>query len=254
MIGRLPKNYCVITDAGCNSPFSHDHLVVKHFNLPLSLIVVFALCCQLLAMHALAQWSTSPDTNNAICTAANNQFTPKIVSDGAGGAIITWIDYRNVIYDIDVYAQRINSSGVVQWNSNGVAISTAANNQSGHSIVGDGAGGAIIAWKDYRNSSYDSDVYAQRINSSGVVQWNSNGVAISTAANNQGSTYITSDGAAGAIITWLEYDDVVTFSHVYAQRVDASGVVQWTTGAVAISTDPRADYVAVGNHIVDKPM
>src|SRR5208283_1527483 len=45
----------------------------------------------------------------AICTAANNQYIPTLVSDGSGGAIITWEDFRNGSFDI--YAQSVNSSG-----------------------------------------------------------------------------------------------------------------------------------------------
>jgi hypothetical protein len=105
----------------------------------------------------------------AICTATNDQRTPTIVSDGAGGAIITWDDGRSDSYDI--YAQRINASGVVQWTADGVAICTATNAQSYPTIVSDGAGGAIITWFDERSGS--SDIYAQRVRSDGTLGGNS---------------------------------------------------------------------------------
>ena len=103
-----------------------------------------------------------------VCTAAKNQEKPKIVSDGAGGAIIVWFDYRsNSQYE--VYAQRINGDGVAQWTANGVAISTASNNPQFlfPEIISDGSGGAIIVWQDYRSSS-TWNIYAQRINASGA--------------------------------------------------------------------------------------
>ncbi|MEK9138788.1 MAG: hypothetical protein AAB393_16825, partial [Bacteroidota bacterium] len=145
-------------------------------------------------MTAFAQWSTDPNLNSAISTAADNQFFPTIVSDGAGGAIITWYDFRNT--DFDIYAQRINSSGAVQWTANGVAISTATNDQVYPTIVSDGAGGAIITWHDSRSGT-NADIYAQRINGSGGVQWTANGVAISIAGNHQVGPTIVSDGAGG---------------------------------------------------------
>ena len=46
------------------------------------------------------------------------------MSDGAGGAIITWQDSRSG--GSDIYAQRIVGSGGVQWTADGVPISTAA--------------------------------------------------------------------------------------------------------------------------------
>ena len=43
-----------------------------------------------------------------VTTADKAQTTPKLVSDGQGGAIITWSDNRN---GSNIYAQRISSSG-----------------------------------------------------------------------------------------------------------------------------------------------
>src|SRR3990172_12085605 len=114
--------------------------------------------------NAYAVWSTDPTVNTAISTAAGYQYSPTIVTDGSGGAIITWHDYRSGNYDI--YAQRINANGNVLWTTDGVAISTAANNQEWSTIVADGSGGAIITWQDFRSSNYD--IYSQRVSGSGT--------------------------------------------------------------------------------------
>ena len=42
----------------------------------------------------------------AICTDAGYQHSPRIISDGLGGAIITWADYRSGT-NYDVYANRV---------------------------------------------------------------------------------------------------------------------------------------------------
>jgi hypothetical protein len=205
------------------------------------LVAVWMFACQLFAIQALAQWSTDPNVNNAICTATLSQVSPTIASDGAGGAIITWQDIRSGNFDI--YAQRINAAGAVQWTANGVAISTAANGQAHPTIVSDGAGGAIITWQDYRlhNEIYNNDIYAQRINGAGAVQWTANGVAISTATNDQNLPTIVSDNSGGAIITWWDYRNGL--GDFYAQRINAAGAVQWTADGVAICTDPGGqDY------------
>ena len=49
----------------------------------------------------------------AVCTAANDQNIPDIVSDDADGAIIAWEDRRNGKWDI--YAQRIDPDGNILW-------------------------------------------------------------------------------------------------------------------------------------------
>jgi hypothetical protein len=192
-----------------------------------------------LASDIYAQRISSAGTNQwtangvAISTAAETQTLPTIVSDGSGGAIITWYDFRNGT-DNDIYAQKINASGVVQWTTNGVAVSTATDEQSSPQIVSDGAGGAIIVWADYRSGA-DNDIYAQRVNSAGIPPWTANGVVISAALDNQSAPCIVSDGAGGAIIAWADNRNG-PWVDIYAQRINASGAVQWTANGVPICT------------------
>ena len=105
-----------------------------------------------------------------ICNAAFKQDYPELCSDGLGGAIITWEDNRNGNYDI--YTQRINATGLIEWENNGVIICNANNSQFNPKICNDGFGGAVIVWEDYRNNNYD--IFAQRINASGHTLWTPN--------------------------------------------------------------------------------
>lgn len=174
-----------------------------------------------------ALWTAS---GVVICTASGTQQYPEIASDGNGGAIIVWQDKRNGT-TTDIYAQKIDASGNVQWTSNGVAICTASGDQSNHKIISDGAGGAIITWDDKRGGIIPV-VYAQRIDSSGSVLWTSNGVGICTVAGYHFYPQLVSDGSNGAIITWRDYRGAN--NDVYAQRVDADGNLLWTNGGVVI--------------------
>jgi len=167
-----------------------------------------------------AEWPSDPTVNVPISTAAGDQDYHQLVSDGAGGAIITWDDWRSG--DIDIYAQRVNSSGAVLWTTDGLPICTAADYQESPQLVSDGAGGAIITWDDCRSVSY-YDIYAQRVGASGAVLWANDGVPICTAANRQGTPQLVSDGVGGAIITWEDKrngnDDI------YAQNVNPDGTL-----------------------------
>jgi hypothetical protein len=167
-----------------------------------------------------------------ICTAVYMQYLAGIISDGSGGAIITWSDYRNGA-DFNIYAQRIDGNGDTLWAADGVPICTAANSQSAPQLVTDGSGGAIITWSDWRGS--DGDIYAQRIDASGAIQWTANGAAICTTSNNQESPEIAADGSGGAIITWKDNRGGGS-SDIYAQRIDADGVSLWNTNGVPICT------------------
>jgi hypothetical protein len=173
----------------------------------------------------------------ALCTAAGGQHDPTIVADGAGGAIVTWYDGRNGV-DMDIYAQRVSAAGVPQWTADGVALCTATGGQYAPTIVTDGAGGAVLTWSDNRNGT-DLDIYAQRVSAAGVPQWTADGVALCTAANGQGNPTIVADGTGGAIVTWSDersVSGVDATNDIYAQRVSASGVPQWTADGVAVCT------------------
>ncbi len=171
--------------------------------------------------------------------AATLEFQAAAVSDGQGGVIVAYT--RGPSGSRDIYAQRLNASGAKQWLTNGTIISSAANNQENPHIVTSGTSSAIIGWRDLRGG-VNSDVYAQKISSAGTVQWTANGVAVSTASGNQEIEGATADGASGAVFTWE--DDRFGAQGVYAQKIDTSGVVQWTADGVAA-------YIGVANSQAD---
>jgi hypothetical protein len=189
----------------------------------------------------------------ALCTAANQQASPTIVADGAGGAVIAWPDGRSAPFTYDVYAQRVNAAGTPQWTANGVALCTAAGSQVSTAIVSDGASGAIVTWEDSRNGA--SDIYARRVNASGTPQWTADGVLICAASAIQFNPAMVADGFGGAVITWVDARSGADWD-VYARRVNASGAAQWTADGVVLCTaafdqdDPRIVADAAGGAIV----
>lgn len=173
------------------------------------------------------QWTTN---GVPICTPEIRAAYPGVVGDGSGGAIITWMDGR--WGDVDIYAQRLNASGVSQWTHNGVPVCQAVNNQSLPGLIADESGGAVVAWTDNRTG--DWDVYAQRISSSGAPLWTEDGVAVCASLGDQILTGGDGDGSGGVILAWQDgrggdYD-------VYARRVSSSGAPLWTSDGVAVCT------------------
>lgn len=174
-----------------------------------------------------AQWTTD---GVPVCTAADAQNLPQIVSDGSGGVIIAWQDFRSGT-SYDIYAQRVNAAGVAQWTADGIPLCTAADWQDLPQLTADGSGGAIIAWRDRRSGTYD--IYAQRVNAAGAVQWTADGVPLCTAAGAQDLPQIATDGSGGAIVAWQDPRSG-TGDDIYAQRVNAAGAVQWTADGVLV--------------------
>lgn len=167
-----------------------------------------------------------------ICTLAQTQNNPKLKSDGASGAYISWTDKRTGT-DYDIYCQRINSAGVVQWTTNGTAVCSSTGNQSALDITTDFITGVVIAWKDFRNTSH-YDIYAQRLDGSGSPQWTANGVPVCTSVRDQINPDLTGDGTGGVILVWQ--DSSAGNWDVYSQKLNSGGLLQWAAGGVAVGT------------------
>jgi len=175
-----------------------------------------------------------------VCIASGNQQNIRMVPDGSGGAIIVWTDLRND--DGDIYAQKINQNGDRVWVDSDVAVCTATLGQKNPVIVGDGSGGAIIAWEDYRGGNGNSNIYAVRISSTGETcsPWPQDGVALkSITTANQITPDIASVGSDGAVIVWQErYSD---HWEIYAQRRDMNGMEKWTFPVSSSATNVDAN-------------
>jgi hypothetical protein len=175
-------------------------------------------------------------TNGAPVVVKNSHQTgPRIVSDGAQGAVIVWEDSVNGNWDI--YAQRINNSGVTLWTSGGVAVCTSSQNQVNPKIETDGSGSFYIVWQDRRNGS-NYDIYCQKLNASGTVQWTANGIAASTAANSQINPKMAIDNTGAVILAWQHYNTGAGYD-VYAQRINTAGAAQWTANGITVCAQPN---------------
>jgi hypothetical protein len=200
-----------------------------------------------LPLSARAQWALN---GNPISVVANSETAYSSIPDGSGGAFVLWEDHRiGSGTTSDVYLQRIDVYGVPQWTTNGIAVYAGAFNQSNPVMAADGAGGVIVAWDDDRASASNKNIYVQRVNGAGVLQWPATGVALCTAANNQRYPRIVSDDAGGAIVAWNDDRAAANSYHAYAQRVNAAGTPQWTANGVAVQTATVGGEIALISHM-----
>ena len=182
-------------------------------------------------------WASDGKT---VCNESHNQRYSQICSDGEGGAIIIWEDYRSGS-NYDIYAQSVNSSGDLNWINNGIAISEVSENQGAPQICSDGAGGAIITWNDYRSGT-NYDIYAQCVDSYGNIKWTVNGTPISITKGNQQVPQICSDGSGGAIITWTDSNRTNPDYDIYAQRINSTGDIKWGIKDIAICNSSDSQW------------
>jgi hypothetical protein len=154
-----------------------------------------------------------------VCGSAGSQSNPQLVPDGAGGAIISWSDNRPG--NPGIYAQWIDANGTAQWTAGGNAVCASV---TGHRLISDDAGGAIIG---YCNGTAGSgDIYVQRIGADGAVLWGTNGVAVCATEYIESDFDIASDGAHGAIVA-LVRNYYYASAALCTSRIGAGGSVRW---------------------------
>jgi predicted lipoprotein with Yx(FWY)xxD motif len=171
-----------------------------------------------------------------LCLADDIQITLNIIHDENGGAFIIWLDHRNTggndIYGIHILANGTIASG---WSIDGNPISTASGSQNQHTFWEDGSGGGILAWHDERNAN-DENIYVQRISSDGNLLWDPNGILLCNATGIQESPKMAPDGTGSFIFSWRDKRGDL-FGDIYAQRVDISGNLLWTSEIVVYAGD-----------------
>lgn len=194
---------------------------------------------------AATLWAAWPQFGRGIANQPGNQQHPVVATDGADGAIVAWQDQRQRA--VNVFARRVLASGVMDaaWPVDGRALLTdaaalagAEGGQNGIVIVPDGSGGAIVAWQDNRSRVTETDIYAQHVNGSGVVDgaWPANGAALCAVTGVQNTLVIASDGAGGAIAAWVDSRAGAFVFHIFAQHILNNGVVDpaWPVNGLAV--------------------
>lgn len=206
---------------------------------------------QYLDVKGKAKWAVD---GIPVCDFAGNQTEPKVIPSEDAGFIICWSDDRSV--NADIFIQKINEAGVLQWRNAGVPVCRQSSGQFDVGITTDGNGGAILSWTDNRNSILFNDLFIQRISANGEPAWQVNGVPACLATNNQFVPRIVSDNSGGAYLAWIDRrngnnqpDDI------YAQRFNANGTALWAENGALICAasqipfEPRMIADGAGNAV-----
>lgn len=187
---------------------------------------------------------------NPVCLDPGQKSCLVSAGDGSGGAVAVWVDFRNNAKEL--FAQRMNGEGKILWGRHGIAVCSASFHQWHPQVIPDGDGGVIITWQDLRNGNWD--IYAQRVNAWGEIQWHGAGVPVSTEPVDEFFPALASDHAGGAVISWHKRHGEER--DVFAQRIDGSGYPLWREGGVPIGAAagaqvrPRIVTDAGGNAVI----
>lgn len=184
----------------------------------------------------------------------NRQEDPVVIGVGNGEVIIAWVDFRYSDAG-DIFAQKLDANGNLQWDANGVELCTADDIQISLNIVTDENGGAFIIWLDSRDTG-GVDIYGTHLESDGTIAagWNTDGNAIAAENGDQDSHTFWEDGNGGAILAWHD-TRVADNPDIYVQRISADGTLLWDAGgtllvgAAGIQEKPKVSPDGTGNFI-----
>jgi hypothetical protein len=147
---------------------------------------------------------------------------PRLVSDGHGGAIMTWASGTST--GARLGAARIDSLGTVLW-----SIAFGGSYSLFQKIVSDDDGGAIVVWQNAHDM-----VLATRIDASGRILWTTQ-IYREITGWFFAHPEVSADGASGAIIAWKAYVGEPMFDF-RAQRIDSIGNALWGPGGISIGS------------------
>jgi hypothetical protein len=208
----------------------------------------------------VAQWG---DGGLEICAVDALRANPSIVTDGSGGAIISFADTRNsnqaeddIFDNIDIYAQRISSAGALLWTDNGAPVNTQPNNQridgelfQTTSSMPDGSGGVIILFDSYLpNDEVISNYYVQHLNGTSAMQWAAAGFPVCVSNYEKFLVKLQPDGAGGLAAFWSEDRQGAGISSSYGQRILTNGSANWAVNGIKLIDN---DGYALGNDFIN---
>ncbi|MCK4312880.1 MAG: T9SS type A sorting domain-containing protein, partial [Candidatus Cloacimonetes bacterium] len=163
--------------------------------------------------------------------------------------------WRNIVLypNYSIYAKLVDEDGNTApgWDENGNLICGAPGIQTNPRgiIVPEGL---LIIWEDYRDFSFEKDIYGQVITPDGTILWQENGLPLVTQENDQYGFKFVYDN--GLYITWSDFRSG-SYSEIYIQKYDEFGNELWQEGGILIAGGDdlytsSPDVVKVGDKIL----
>lgn len=133
---------------------------------------------------------------------------------------VTWVnDYGS---DKNIYAQLFDLKGNKLWKESGMPVIEYEGDQFGQKVVSDNRGNFIVAWIDRRFTKQFGNIYAQKLNSKGELQWTESGIDLGTHSNSEKSYLnLVPDEQGGAIAIFKDKRDKKI--EIFGQKIYSTG-------------------------------
>ncbi len=170
-------------------------------------------------------------------------FCSKIVGDGQGGAIVTFVDDRVLGLEQGLYAQKLGPDGrlgwsrFVAWSSNPPACT-----QDEYDVCSDGAGGIYLVFEFADITAQQNSIRGMHLSGAGDRLWanaefelagnfkTSIGHLIHASQHSLNNARAIPDGAGGLIALWQDNPglfDPNTPQHTRGQKLNGAGDLLW---------------------------
>lgn len=164
-------------------------------------------------------------------------YYPNLISDGAGGAVVSWHDTRTGTFNC--WVQKLDAAGNQAYPAGGVAVSTNAQLHVDPTEPVLGPNGEVyVFWSERSGSQGMRALYGQKIDAAGVRQWTDDGIGY-TPFDTEVETFMRSAPVpcgAGAMVVYKSEPSGSINDTMYALRVDGAGAQVWTPSPVTVSS------------------
>jgi hypothetical protein len=184
---------------------------------------------------AHAAWPYDSAVNVPVATTDVYESEVRVVSDGADGALVLWMDpidgYHN---STNMYARHLLGDGRSDpaWPSGGVPLCAQRSWRSSLMACSDGSGGAFAAWSYYAGGVTGWEAYLQHLRSDGSIDpaWPANGLLVGSGVEGQGVVAMMPDGDGGLFLALTDASSTVY--RLLVQRRTSTGAVApgWPAG------------------------
>jgi hypothetical protein len=196
-----------------------------------------------------------PGSGLLLCAAAEGSDCPRLAPDGAGGAMVVWLDRGGETAEVSgepvgptFMAQRVSPEGAVLWSGEGIPVCAQGSNPKTLAVAPDGSGGLLVAWQEH-GAGVDDFIVAQRFTASGSIApgWSTDGVtatelALVEARAEAGLVRLTWLGPAGAALEPTLYRREVGSDWIPLARLAPDGSRRFAFEDRGVSPGGRYGY------------
>jgi len=165
------------------------------------------------------------------CTLSTTQDARACVAAGESCFVVGFYVHADGVWKIR--SQMLDLAGNRRWGPGGAPVTGTANSVSGCvGLPAVGNGQSIWLWSENRTGT--TDLFAQKLDSTGTRCWDSAGAWLGSSDTSSGLGFgATGDGEGGTVAAWTLYRSRLNWD-IHAQHADSGGLLCWSDTGLAV--------------------